>query len=681
MEYWTNGLQMLISSMTLNCTSDDKQCTAFKNKLMAENMFAIQQLDAFGKIPANILGPNLRWQGSWEECINIKNGVYEGEFYWIGLAPNLNVLAGGAGSEAEDTLKLFSSTINNIGRGMLAACTADPHPAHSPPKKFWFWAVCGVCLFIGFLMVLSTLVDYATESEDNTYKRIRESGGMKALLAFSIYSNGAEILDARKRPGQILSMNCIRAVSMSWVIIGHTSTCYSSAENAVSFMNAKRYFLNQAFFNAFLSVDSFLFIGGVLLGYLFFKDIQRNRRNLVSPVYWALYYIHRYIRLTIPYITFLGFYTIIYPYLVKGPVQLTTYDIDYCKSYWWRNLLYINNFFKMSEMCMGHSWYLSTDMQIYCFSPLLLIPLALSPIAGGVVTIALVVMSLLSTYLTYNKYEFPATIVKLMVSTQVDLTLLDPFMRWIYMAPWVRCLTNIMGILTGYLLFRVKDKKIRFHWIAVVLLWAASIAIGIGCIYSLFDYLNDRSDMNSQTASTYYVFHRVGWCLALAWVIFACQHNMAGLIKNFMEHSFWIPIARISYCSYLVHMFFMIVVFAQEKGIVHYNSMTALYIHSGLPVFLISFGVAFVWSCAFEIPFAKLEKMVVGALLRRPRRPQPQVDKLPALEQQPVLKIDNQKKDDTNPANDTTSPKATTDLLTNSENSNKAMSSEANERL
>lgn len=45
------------------------------------------------------------------------------------------------------------------------------------------------------------------------------------------------------------------------------------------------------------------------------------------------------------------------------------------------------------------------------------------------------------------------------------------------------------------------------------------------------------------------------------------------------------------------------------------------YMHVGLPCFVIAYAFSFVWSCSFELPFAKLEKlittMIIGSLMRR----------------------------------------------------------------
>jgi len=48
--------------------------------------------------------------------------------------------------------------------------------------------------------------------------------------------------------------------------------------------------------NGTVSVDSFLIIGGILLGYLTFKELDKTNSFLNVP----LFYLHRYIRLLQP---------------------------------------------------------------------------------------------------------------------------------------------------------------------------------------------------------------------------------------------------------------------------------------------------------------------------------------------------------------------------------------------
>lgn len=77
----------------------------------------------------------------------------------------------------------------------------------------------------------------------------------------------------------------------------------------------------------------------------------------------------------------------------------------------------------------------------------------------------------------------------------------------------------------------------------------------------------------------YAALHRVGWCIGIAWVIFACITHNAGMcnrttscnrltffsfclvlyifilgkLNKFLSLRLWVPISRLSYCAYLVN--------------------------------------------------------------------------------------------------------------------------------
>lgn len=44
-----------------------------------------------------------------------------------------------------------------------------------------------------------------------------------------------------------------------------------------------------------------------------------------------------------------------------------------CPDYWWRNTLYVQNWFPFPQLCMMWSWYLANDMQLYVWAIILLV--------------------------------------------------------------------------------------------------------------------------------------------------------------------------------------------------------------------------------------------------------------------------------------------------------------------
>lgn len=47
---------------------------------------------------------------------------------------------------------------------------------------------------------------------------------------------------------------------------------------------------------------------------------------------------------------------------------------------------------------------------------------------------------------------------------------------------------------------------------------------------------------------------RIGWAGMLTWIVISCQSGYGGPINTFMSWSGWLPLGRLSYCAYLLHL-------------------------------------------------------------------------------------------------------------------------------
>ena len=117
------------------------------------------------------------------------------------------------------------------------------------------------------------------------------------------------------------------------------------------------------------SVDTFFFMSGLLITYMTFPELEKKRFSL------RLFYIHRYIRLSMPLAFTIAFVAAFPKFMSFGPIYNIDHDTTICRDFGWRNLLYINNFFDQGECCLGQTWYLANDMQFYILSPIIFLPL------------------------------------------------------------------------------------------------------------------------------------------------------------------------------------------------------------------------------------------------------------------------------------------------------------------
>ena len=298
----------------------------------------------------------------------------------------------------------------------------------------------------------------------------------------------------------------MRAISMTWVILGHhflaafswvdgrnkdyTDAIYSKSNGnaGLAFQPIKEDF----------SVDSFLFIGATLLSYLLLKDLDKTNGwfNPSGPLRIVLFYLNRYLRITIPYGLAILCFAGVFPLVFTEPIGLASYvqaEGEECRKYWYRHLLYYNTFSfiedgqQRGDNCMGQTWYLAFDMQWFLVSPLVVYPLWLAKY-GKPHTIAAV---------TYWGLLFMAFIAPMIAYVEYPLEWIRYHIKHLLpffpiFAPWgQRSHPYLLGIMMGFILHSTKNKNIRIHWALNLLLWMIFFVLACCLVYgpyNLADY-------------------------------------------------------------------------------------------------------------------------------------------------------------------------------------------------
>lgn len=88
-------------------------------------------------------------------------------------------------------------------------------------------------------------------------------------------------------------------------------------------------------------------------------------------------YLRRYLRITPVLAATIFCFMSLQRYFGDGPYNKFMIDLYYvnCEKYWFAALLHIQNFVNPNNICLGHTWYLSPDFQLFLLSPALVYPL------------------------------------------------------------------------------------------------------------------------------------------------------------------------------------------------------------------------------------------------------------------------------------------------------------------
>ncbi|XP_062573364.1 nose resistant to fluoxetine protein 6-like [Saccostrea cucullata] len=305
--------------------------------LKERSLWSLKMLDAIGKVPSGIFDGDFIWPGQYDGCNAISQAftdritfnetfLVRGKYFVAGLLNPLgynttDLMIGVClpdACTATDVkevlelafLELYQYTNKTIKLSLKYVYHQEVKYKSSPE----FIAASVICSIIGFLLLLGTLYDMfinqgvdsseigdvRIDKQDSNAQSLNSDtthlisdGTLISVLSFrnkvlhNISTNGSKVLNTDALPPTaLLALNGVRVLSMGWVILSHS---YSFTQSIAS-------------------------------------------------------------TLTPTFMLFILVYTAYFQYRGSGPLwTLTSPDYQKCKDYWWRNILYIQNFFTVSE--------------------------------------------------------------------------------------------------------------------------------------------------------------------------------------------------------------------------------------------------------------------------------------------------------------------------------------------
>ncbi|XP_077861749.1 nose resistant to fluoxetine protein 6-like [Saccoglossus kowalevskii] len=634
-------------NVTKQCVDDVIQVS---EDMIAGKDYAIQMFDAAGKIPPGVLEGNYQWIGSSDECRDVNdimmNGTTINGEYCLLFLP----LAGGASTlqyglclpdscEDNDVLELVNRGLVTLAIPGLQVidvhCTQDYELTTGAIITIVISTL--LCLFIVVGTSLDFYIYYKYKKKEEIQKDEFHVGNgavttglhgldetsplikspsyspgvfARIILSFSVHENASKILDTTHASGTLACIHGIRVLSMWWVIQGHVYVFTPLfTDNLLEMLNYLRTFSFQAILNGTVSVDTFFLLSGLLVTYLTLKELESGRQ-----INWIIFYVHRYWRLTPLYGFVLLVWMYLFLYVGRGPLQWTMeLYVQSCYDWWWTNLLYINNLVPFpgneNSMCMAWTWYLANDMQFYVISPIIIVLLHKKWYFGMTAIVTFLCGCFAATAALTVEYGIP---VNMLQSPYKNVT--DPTAGFAqtYTKPYTRIAPYLVGMVVGYLLVKTKG-KIKIPTVVNLICWVAAWAVAIAVVYGLHGTYNGKT-LSLPVNVFYATVFRFAWAVAVGWLIFACITGHGGPINAFLSWKAWIPLSRLTYSTYLIHLIVQYTYLYAGDRLVHISHLNMTY--SFIASMALSYSLAFVFSIMAEAPMMRLEKIVLNKIKR-----------------------------------------------------------------
>nr|XP_014286082.2 nose resistant to fluoxetine protein 6 [Halyomorpha halys] len=614
--------------------------------------------DATGRYSSQFFFGNDFWLGSKRLC-SLVRGPYPFVFYQVRVSLDLGMEFTPQAREISlgvclpdacsttDLKTLIEATTSNLPN-TVAIQRVRPVPGSysilSDPKLHVLATIGGILIA---MMTIGTAYEAILESRAKKFRKHRSNNNegkmvmkkdemsksdeemMKSMdpchsmgrmgemfLSFSILTNGRKILDCGAPAKDSLTcVHGLRFLSLAWVIMVHTYLqIFAIAENKNLRTLTEENFMFQTVANATFSVDSFFFISGLLVAYLFFKSSAKpdsdaalrtprtlkplsiEFRDIMTKFFTFLGY--RFIRLTPAYMFVLGCAGLAMKWLKNNSVfEPISLDNVNCDKYWWRNMLYINSLYPRSEMCMLWSWYLANDTQFYLLGTLLLLLSSRFFRIAASSLVMILISSCVTCAVISVHYEH-------VVSVKEPFILFDQ----LYDKPWTRIGPYIAGLFTGWFLHKTKC-SIRMSKCVALIGWSISLLVLGALVYGVLD-----ANLGVTGSALYVSLGHTAWGFSLAWIVVACCCGYGGCINSLLSCRLLQPLSRLTYCAYLIHPVVMVMTSFQMEGPLHLHNLLVFILYFGNIV--ASFLISFFLSLMLEAPVVRLLKVLLTPMMK-----------------------------------------------------------------
>jgi len=458
------------------------------------------------------------------------------------------------------------------------------------------------------------------------------------FICFSVLRNSRLIFSTIVPERTVRSINGLRVISFTWIILGNfyiygighfkTDNIFSLVKDAV------HDFSFLAVGNAYVSVDTFYMLGGFLTAYLSFKKFSNKSMDVASVLYS---YLHRYLRLT----PSLGFIMMLYnflPQIMRGPVSLAVTQTDDftdgCHNYWWATLFYFNNFYPtVQKGCLGTwTWYLSNDMQFFIIAPLIVYIMlcihrtctskTFQVLYNFLFLMSLCLISFLVTALITLQYNLPAVpTFGLLIDTNMknpyNADSVDKVANLIYSKPYCRITPYLVGMFLGYLIcYDVRPRLKGMGALITTTGWVSAIIGALTVVYGPWRVFAKNGEFfNDMEVGLYSGCHRFVWGCAVAWVVYACHYKKGGIINTILSWPIWIPLSRLTYSAFLVHLEVIYIFVSLNERAAHYQITNVVF--NVISVTVLTYAGGYLLTVLVEYPIMNVEKYIRRVVFRR----------------------------------------------------------------
>uniref|UniRef100_A0A182KD11 Acyltransferase 3 domain-containing protein n=1 Tax=Anopheles christyi TaxID=43041 RepID=A0A182KD11_9DIPT len=439
-----------------------------------------------------------------------------------------------------------------------------------------------VMLAIAGIVFASSVYDFRCKTTHGLdhYKQDLPSRKQMYLVSFSIIRNWYRITTRGddQLSHDLRYIHTIRMIVFMGVTLGHV-LFYAQPRTALAIENRYSDLSTMILINGTQIVTTFFAISAMMLVLFFTQKVEETKKKVgIREI--IIISIARYVRLTPVYAFVMLFEATWVVRLSDGPLWQKGFETgrSYCRKNWWVNMLYINNYYKVDEPCMLHTWYLAADFHLFVYGLVLCALIARFPKIRNALLGVLLVLTYLATAAIIYVKEYDA--IPIFAAEQIRYF----FWYWnVYRDAYVPSHMYLVGWFATYLMIPALFAAGYFFYhyeFATPSLWMALLFPCIRLLYSAIIFIGG-----------------VG-----------LSFRFLKLLTRLADIPFHTIIGRLTYSAYLCHLCLIKLSLFNTRSFLSYTMIDIGSIWAAS--ILLSYLLAWVLCLVLESPFVALQRQL-----------------------------------------------------------------------
>lgn len=202
---------------------------------------------------------------------------------------------------------------------------------------------------------------------------------------------------------------------------------------------------------------------------------------------------------------------------------------------------------------MFQSWYLSVDTQLFIIAPFIIYPLWKWVRWGRVLLVVSTVATIAISFTYHLIYNLDPTV--LVFASELPDFQYNYYFLTAYIKTHVRAFSYFLGLALGYTIYALQKSKINISKPVVIVSWILAIIVGATALSSIVIVYDHENRLSAVTSAIYSVSSKLLWNISIGWIILACLTGNGGIFYKVLSLPVFQPLARLTYCAFLVNGF------------------------------------------------------------------------------------------------------------------------------